>query len=56
MARLAPKDDLCAVVRTAGAVHYELGPGFLDAVRQEALGMVLRERGIPFEARKTFVG
>jgi len=52
---LIPRDDVCAVVGEAGEVHPELGPGSLEAVRQESLGMVSRERGIPFEARKRSV-
>jgi hypothetical protein len=34
----------------------ELGPGFPEAVREEAREMALRERGTRFEARKSFVG
>jgi hypothetical protein len=55
MTRLIPNDDVGAVVGAAGEVHRELGSGFLDAVCREALEMALRERGIPFEAQKTFV-
>jgi hypothetical protein len=45
--RLIPNDDVCTVVGTAGEVHRERGPGFLEAVRQEALEMTLPERASP---------
>lgn len=33
-------------------VHTELGPGFLEPVYQEALAVVLTEKGVPFEREK----
>ena len=36
-------------------VHRELGPGFLEAVYQEAMESELGEREIPFEAQKPLV-
>jgi hypothetical protein len=55
MTRLIPKDDVCAVVGATIDVHRELGPGFPEAVRREALETALREQGISFEAQERFV-
>jgi GxxExxY protein len=46
------KDEVYAVVGAAIAVHSELGPGFLEAVYQEAMEIELQERSIPYEIQK----
>jgi hypothetical protein len=44
------KDEVYKIIGAAIVVHRELGPGFLEAVYQEALEIELTGRGIPFEA------
>jgi hypothetical protein len=45
-------DECYAIVGAAMEVHSELGPGFLEAIYQEALEIELGGRRIPFEAQK----
>ena len=52
MVELLLKDEVYAVVGAAIEVHRKLGPGFLEAVYQEAMELELGVRGIPFEAQK----
>jgi GxxExxY protein len=46
------KDEVYTIVGAAFEVYNDLGPGFLEAVYQEALAMELTERHIPFVAHK----
>ena len=55
MTELLLKDEVFAIVGAAIEVHKELGPGFLEAVYQEALEIELAHRNIPFEGQKPLV-
>ena len=46
------KDEVYAIVGAAIEVHRVLGPGFLEAVYQEAFEIELECRLIPFEFQK----
>jgi GxxExxY protein len=46
------KDEVYAVVGAAIEVHRELGPGFFEAIYQEAMEVELTVRKIPFAAQK----
>jgi len=52
MIQLIFKDEVFAIVGAAMEVHRELGPGFLEAVYQEALEMELGYRNIPYESQR----
>ena len=52
MTELLYKDEVFAIVGAAIEVHKELGPGFLEAVYQEAMELEERQRQIPFESNK----
>jgi GxxExxY protein len=53
MTELILKDEVFAIIGAAIEVHRELGPGFLEAIYQEAMEIELASHNIPFEARKT---
>jgi GxxExxY protein len=46
------KDEVYAIVGAAMEVYNTLGPGFLEAVYQEAFEIEMTERGIPFESQQ----
>ena len=46
------RKEVYEIVGVAMEVHNTLGPGFLEAVYQEAMEIELAERGIPFDAQK----
>ena len=52
MTELLYKDLVYDIVGCAMEVHSELGPGFLESIYEEALTIVLREKGLPYEQQK----
>ena len=46
------KDESYKIVGAAFNVYNGLGPGFLEAVYQEALEIELQKQGVPFEREK----
>jgi GxxExxY protein len=52
MTKLLFEHETYAIIGAAIAVHSELGPGFLEAVYQEALEIELHAKHVPFERQK----
>jgi GxxExxY protein len=52
MTELLLKDEVFAVVGVAMEVYWQLGPGFLESIYQEALEIELHSRAIPHESQK----
>jgi GxxExxY protein len=46
------REEVFAIVGAAIDVHRHLGPGFLEPVYQETLGIEFANRGIPFESQR----
>jgi len=46
------KEESYKIIGACMEVHKVLGPGFLEAVYQEALAIEFRRQGIPFEQEK----
>ena len=49
------KDESYKIINACMEVHKELGPGFLESVYQEALGIEFDKQNIPFEKEKELI-
>ena len=52
MAELVLKEEVYEVIGAAMEVYYQLRPGFLEPIYQEAFQIELGRRGIPFEPQQ----
>ena len=52
MSELVFKEECFKIIGACMEVHCELGSGFLEEVYQEALEIVFKEKGIPYEREK----
>jgi GxxExxY protein len=52
MAELLYKEEVYNIIGAAMEVYNTLGPGFLEAVYQEALTYEFSKHGIPFKAQE----
>lgn len=52
MAELVLKDEVYEIIGAAMEVYWVLGQGFLEPLYQEALGIELTRRGLPFKAQQ----
>jgi GxxExxY protein len=55
MFELLLKDEVFAIVGAAMEVYWQLGNGFLEPVYQEALGIELQRRRVPYQAQRLLV-
>jgi len=55
MPELLLKDEVYQVIAAANDVYYKLGRGFLEPIYQEAFGIELARRRIPFKAQDEIV-
>lgn len=55
MVELLYKDEVYAIIGAAMDVYNTLGPGFAEAIYQEALGVEMSYRGIPHRAQQELI-